>query len=221
MRASAKRVLRLPTIPAPLLLKPHSGGDGSQPARAPAERPPNTFHRADGTLVAGLRGLPLAPTAGDRVDDARPSGVRAWVWDIAARSDGRPVIVYVMFPAADDCTYMYVEWTGNSWETHRIVVGGGRIGRFYAPGISLDHEDPDVVLLSRKLGDRFVVQRWRTADHGASWQHRTISAGTHRGHSLRPISPRGRATERDVLWMQGHYHGFTDYRTDVLAHIGR
>jgi hypothetical protein len=65
------------------------------------------------------------------------------------------------------------------------------------------------------------VQRWRTADHGATWHHRTISAGSHDGHGLRPTSPRGRATERDVLWMQGRYHGYTDYKTDILTHIAR
>jgi hypothetical protein len=105
----------------------------------------DAFHRADGTRVAGIRSLPLAPSDGERVYDARPSGVRAWVWDIAARSDGRPVIVYALFPPGNDCIYMYAHWTGSAWQHHRIAAGGGRIGRFYAPGISLDHENPDVV----------------------------------------------------------------------------
>ena len=45
----------------------------------------DAFYRADGTRVAGIRSLPLAPREGDRVYDSRPSGVRAWVWDVAAR----------------------------------------------------------------------------------------------------------------------------------------
>ena len=181
----------------------------------------DAFHRADGTRVAGVRSLPLAPSEGDRVYDARPSGVRAWVWDIAARGDGRPVIVYALFPPGGDCLYVYAEWTGGAWRSHPIVAGGGRIGDHYAPGISLDHENPSVVYLSRKVGGRYVVQRWRTADRGATWRHRTIPAGRQGGDSLRPITPRGRATERDVLWMQGDYHGWTDYRTDVMAHFSR
>jgi hypothetical protein len=181
----------------------------------------DAFHRADGTRVAGIRGLPLAPSEGDRVYDARASGVRAWVWDIAARRDGRPVIVYALFPDGSDCIYMYAEWTSGRWQNHAIVAGGGRIGHFYAPGISLDHENPNVVYLSRKVRGRFVVQRWRTADNGATWHHRTIDTGTQEGDSLRPITPRGRATERDALWMQGRYHGYTDYQTDVLAHFAR
>ncbi|CAN5476520.1 hypothetical protein BH20ACT17_BH20ACT17_02700 [soil metagenome] len=181
----------------------------------------DAFLRADGTRVVGIRGLPVAPSKGDRVYDARPSGVRAWVWDVAARRDGRPVIVYALFPPGKDCIYMYAEWTGGAWQNHPIVAGGGRIGHYYAPGLSLDHENPDVVYLSRKVKGRFVVQRWRTADRGKTWHHRTIPVGEHGGDGLRPITPRGRATERDVLWMQGRYRGYTDYRTDVLAHFSR
>ena len=181
----------------------------------------DAFHHADGTRVAGLRGLPLAPAKGDRVYDARASGVRAWVWDVAARHDGSPVIVYALFPAGnDDCIYMYAEWTGQGWRNERIVNGGGRIGGMYAPGISLDHENPDVVYLSREVDGRYVVERWRTADGGATWDHRRIDAGKD-GDCLRPITPRGRGGSGDVLWMQGSYGGWTAYQTDVRAHFTR
>jgi len=181
----------------------------------------DAFYRADGGRVARLADLPLAPSAGDRVYDARPGGVRAWVWDIAARRDGRPVIVYVLLPdGSSDCTYMFAEWTSGAWERHRIVDAGARLGH-YAPGISFDHENPNVVVLSRKVGDRCVVERWRTADRGATWHHRRIDTGSLEGDSLRPIAPRGSVVERDVVWMQGRYLGFTDYRTDIVGHFSR
>ena len=181
----------------------------------------DALHRADGERVAGIRGLPLAPSAGHRVYDARRDGVRAWVWDVAARRDGRPVIVYALLPdGSDDCTYMYAEWTEGAWRSHKIVNGGARLGH-YAPGVSLDHENPNVVLLSRKIGERCVVERWRTADRGATWHHRRIDTGSHGGDALRPIAPRGSANERDAVWMQGRYLGYTDYRTDVLGHFSR
>ncbi|MEA2193487.1 MAG: hypothetical protein QOI73_3608 [Solirubrobacteraceae bacterium] len=181
----------------------------------------DAFHRADGSRVARIADLPLAPSRGDRVYDARPSGVRAWVWDVAARRDGRPVIVYALFPPGEDCVYMYAEWTSGRWETHPIVAAGGRIGGNYAPGISIDHENPNAVLLSRRVGGRFVVQRWRTADRGRTWHFRSVDLGSQPGDALRPIAPRHAPSERDVLWMHGDYRGYTDYRTDILGHFSR
>ena len=180
----------------------------------------DALHRADGTRVAGLRDLPLAPSRGDRVYDARPSGVRAWVWDVAVRRDGRPAIVYILLADGEDPVYMYAHWDGASWQRHRIAGAGWQLGN-YAPGISLDHADPSAICLSRKVDELCVVEHWRTADDGATWRHSRVDTGSPGGDALRPILPRGRPSERDVLWMQGRYLGFTDYRTDVRAHLSR
>lgn len=180
------------------------------------------FHRADGSRVARIADLPLAPSAGERVWDARAHpGRRAWVWDVAARRDGRPVIVYVVLPGGGgDPVYERAEFSGGRWLRRRVTdAGGWRLGN-YAPGIVLDHDDPDVAIVSRKAGGRLVLQRWRTSDRGETWSHRTIDSGAG-GDCLRPIVPRGRPTERDVVWMQGDYRGFTDYRTDVRGHFSR
>ena len=181
----------------------------------------DALHRADGSRVATLKNLPISPSRGDRVYDARATGVRAWIWDIATFRDGRPVLVYALFPGSTDCIYVYAEWTSGRWLAHHIVNAAGRIGGNYAPGIALDHENPHVVYLSRREGGRFVVQRWRTADHGATWHHRTIPRGSLAGDGLRPFTPHGRGTELDVLWMQGTYVGYTDYRTDLVGHFSR
>jgi hypothetical protein len=115
---------------------------------------------------------------------------------------------------------MFAEWTGGAWHSHPIVNAGARLGH-YAPGISLDHENPSVVVLSRKVSERCVVERWRTADRGATWHHRKVNTGSAPGDSLRPIAPRGAPSERDVVWMQGRYLGYTDYRTDIAGHFSR
>jgi len=47
------------------------------------------FRKTDGTRVARVGELPISPQDGERVYDARQTGVRAWVWDIALRPDGR------------------------------------------------------------------------------------------------------------------------------------
>jgi hypothetical protein len=182
-------------------------------------RADSVFH-ADGTRVAGLRGLPIAPSRGDKVYDVHVHADRAWVWDVAAHPDGRPVMVYATL--GRERAYEYAEWTGESWQRRRIAQDVGRLPPAgYVPGISLDHEDPRVILLSRKAGNGFRVERWRTGDGGATWRRRTLSHAADGRDAIRPITPRGRAGERDVLWMQGDYRGFFDYRTEVLGRFGQ
>ncbi|MCA1680207.1 MAG: hypothetical protein LC777_15265 [Actinobacteria bacterium] len=130
------------------------------------------------------------------------------------------MIVYVLLADGEDPVYMYAHWDGASWQRHRIAGAGWQLGN-YAPGISLDHADPSAICLSRKVGELCVVERWRTADDGATWRHSRVDTGSPGGDALRPILPRGRPSERDVLWMQGRYLGFTDYRTDVRAQLSR
>ena len=180
----------------------------------------DVLRRADGTRVARLADVPLRPARGDRVNDAAATGVRAWVWDVTVRRDGRPVIVYMLLPPGHDCIYVYASWTGSRWEQHEIVNAGGRLDGNYAPGIALDHDDPSVVLLSRRVGDRFAIQRWRTADRGATWQHGTLVHPSGGGDAIRPVAVRNARTPEDVLWVQGEYVNFRDYRTDIVGHFG-
>jgi hypothetical protein len=179
------------------------------------------FFHADGKRVAGIRTIPIAPRRGQLVYDVHVHGDRAWIWDVAAHPDGRPVMVYATFGRKPHAVYEYAEWTGTNWQRRPVIDAKGRLPEHdYAPGISLDHEDPRVILLSRKVGAHFRVERWRTGDAGATWHRRTLShAGAH--DAIRPITPRGRAGESDVLWMQGEYRGFFDFRTDVVARLGR
>ena len=46
------------------------------------------FRRADGTRLASLDELPLAPADVDVVYDGKAENVRAWIWDVAPGADG-------------------------------------------------------------------------------------------------------------------------------------
>ena len=178
----------------------------------------DAFFHADGTRVARLRDLPVAPPRGGRVYDVDSTGERAWVWDVAADFEGHPVVVFATFPSGRAPVYHYAAWDGHAWHRHVVTDSGGGLPEgHYAAGITLDHEDPRVVFLSRKIGGRFVVERWRTSDRGATWAHRALSHQP--GDAIRPISPRNRADELEVLWMQGTYDGFFEYHTNVMARV--
>ncbi len=182
------------------------------------------LYRADGGLIGPL-GFPVSPSEADKVYDADSGGnPKAWVWEIAADERGRPVIVYANFPTDDDHQYHYARWTGQRWENHRITAAGGTISGDpgepnYSGGVSLDHEDPSVVLLSRQRpGQRHEVERWTTPNGGRTWLVEPITSNSTE-LNVRPFKPVGLRGNgpMSVLWMAGEYPSYTDFRTRIMA----
>ena len=184
-----------------------------------------SFFSASGQKVGTMRSLPLRPHRRIRVHDGRAA--RSWIYDVAADSLGRPVIVYATIahakvPARRYHRYRYAGWTGSRWHDRPIVAAGRSIGHaksrrrpgWYAPGLSLDHEDPSVVYLSRHVRGEYEIERWHTPDHGLSWTRQPITSRS-REHQLRPVSPRGLTSGEVVLWMRGDYPHYRAYLTSV------
>src|SRR5918992_354663 len=181
------------------------------------------IERAGGQQI-GTLDAPIAPGAGDEIFD---ESEQSWVHDVAADSVGRPVIVFASFPSASDHRYHYARWTGTSWEVHEITPGGGSFveggpSPYYSGGLTLDHEDPSRVYLSRQLGpNAWQVETWTTANGGADWTSQAEGAevpSTQR--NVRPVSPRGMAAfggDLGVTWMNGSYPHYEDYRTSILG----
>jgi hypothetical protein len=174
------------------------------------------LRRAGGQPVASLSQLPIAPSQADLVF-AAPRDRDAWVHDVAFDAAGRPRIVFATMPqqGAGEHDYWYAAWTGSHWETTRITEAGHSISDdprepAYTAGISLDHQDPSVVVLARPGAAKLEIERWQTADLGRSWTHTSITTGSVEDN-VRPVVPRGGSGS--VIWMAGHYGYFTSFRT--------
>ena len=123
------------------------------------------LRRADGTVIGPL-GTAISPGAADLVFDAPQN---AWIHDVAHDAQGRPVLVFASFEATSDARvfdhrYLYARWTGERWLTTPITAAGGSISDdtrepYYSGGITLDHEDPRTVYLSRQTGERRLGRR--------------------------------------------------------------
>jgi hypothetical protein len=177
--------------------------------------------KADGTRIGPL-GTAIAPADADTVYD---TGRKAWVHDIAHDAQGRPVIVFASFAATSDHRYMYVRWTGSDWsEPVELTPAGGSISEdgneaFYSGGITLDHEDPSVVYLSRPVDGVHEIETWTTADGGATWARRPVTEQSTE-KNVRPVSPRGLlpfSGDLSVAWMRGAYPSYIDYRTSIAT----
>ena len=165
---------------------------------------------------------PIAPAEGDLVWDG---SAPAWIHDVAADPNGRPVLVFASFPTVTDHRYHYARWTGSAWQVNEITAAGGSIAEEaersprYSGGITLDHEDPSRIYLSRQVGaGAWQVETRTTANNGVSWSPATaLSAGA---KNVRPVSPRGMAAtggELSVIWMTGGYLNYEDYDTAIHA----
>jgi len=180
------------------------------------------FRRSDGTPIRSIGSGHFTPAEATRVYDPNPSGVRAWIHDVALDDSGAPLMVYARLHADEDHRYVYARWDGSGWVTHPIVNAGGTIAgdggeTGYSGGITFDHDDPRRVLLSREIAGVHEVELWNTSDGGASWEHTAVTSGSSVAN-VRPIAARGRTDGLfDVLWMRGRYTNYTDYGTSIVT----
>jgi hypothetical protein len=177
------------------------------------------LRHADGRRIAPLGGRPIHPGRGDLVYNGARSHASGWVWDVALDARGRPVIVYATFRHLRNHAYWYAHWTGHRWSSHLITFGGptispGTIETEYSGGLALDHRDPSIVYLSRKVRGRFEIERWVTTDGGRGWRHITVARSA-TADSVRPVVPRGPDGPVKLLWLRGRYGSYTTYRTSV------
>ncbi|HEV3378807.1 MAG TPA: BNR-4 repeat-containing protein [Thermoleophilaceae bacterium] len=189
------------------------------------------IERANAEPIEPLADAPITPAAGDEVFD---EAEQAWVHDVAADSDGNPVIVFASFPTPADHRYWYARWTPTTgWDVQRIETAevssmGGSFREdggspYYSGGLTLDHEDPSIVYLSRQVGEgAWQVETWTTPDGGANWNSAQVSLAGDR--NVRPVSPRGMPNpfedDLSVIWMRGSYPTYEDYRTSIIATAG-
>jgi hypothetical protein len=184
------------------------------------------IERANGALIKSLADAPITPGQGDTVF---PGADQAWVHDVAADSTGRPVIVFASFPSEDEHRYHYARWTGTAWQVENIVLDAGGSFReerrpldYYSGGLTLDHEDPSRVYLSRQdTAGQWLVEVW-TRSGPNDWDSGGLSLPSTEPN-VRPVSPRGMLAFDDdvnVIWMSGSYPNYEEYDTSITARSG-
>ncbi len=186
-----------------------------------------TFRRADGDVIGTIDDLPLDPAQCDIVHDGQATGVRAWIWDIAADADGHPAIVYARLPAETRHVYYHAAWDGEQWVHHPIVGGGAWFPQtpegkhepepHYSAGLVLDHADPRRVYLARPVLGVFEIERWELDDSGDRWRQTAVTSGS-RFDNVRPFVIRNAPpTGPRVLWMcvDQRYEHYTRYGCSI------
>jgi hypothetical protein len=189
-----------------------------------------------GDKIADTDSLPVMLDQADLIYDGSTRG-RGWTWDIALDKSGNPVMVYTVSPSEEDHRYYYSAWDGSAWQTSEITRGGRWFPQtpagkrepepHYAGGLTLDHENPGMVYTSRQVNGVFEIERWTTADYGATWTTMSITRDS-TVDNVRPFVtwsasgpvPPGR---KMLYWMHAtHYiHYDSNYFTSIHYTITR
>jgi rhamnogalacturonyl hydrolase YesR len=199
------------------------------------------FYKADGTEIATMNTLPVKHEMCDVVYDAKALyektrfGVRAWIWDIALDANGFPVMVYTRLPEETTHQYWYAKWNGKSWENYKISNAGSSFPRqyekkedrvnepHYSGGINIDHENTNIVYLSKPINDIFEIFKYTTADGGKTWTNEAVTQNS-RKDNVRPFAIRGagEGNPAQIAWMlNDRYPDFTDYNAQIKIGIER
>ncbi len=187
------------------------------------------FYDASGKKLGDTTTLPIVQSKVPKAYDGIKNNQRSWIWDIALNSDNYPVMVYTSLPEETMHFYNYTAWDGENWQNTRITNAGSAFPRFirpkemrdpephYSGGIILDHENPNIVYLSKPVNDRFEIQKWTTNDDGKTFTASSVTSNSLQDN-VRPFVVRNspESVIPRVLWMYlEDYKHYTDYHTAI------
>lgn len=196
-----------------------------------AEYHDGAFNKANGKKICNLSNIPFKPEDADLVYNAKKTSEKAWIWDIAITKENEPVIVYARFPDDSNHVYYYAHWDGQSWQNYKLVKSGkwfpqtpaGEIEKEpnYSGGVVLDHENPNIVYLSRNIDGVFEIEKWETQDNGKTWKSEQLTKNS-KYDNVRPVAVRNQTGQKSpqLLWMRNlSYLGYRDYQTEIKMDI--
>ncbi|MFY0686708.1 MAG: glycoside hydrolase family 88 protein [Cyclobacteriaceae bacterium] len=187
------------------------------------------FYKADGTKIGDLDGDPIKPSDCDKVYDATLSKQKAWIWDIAADAEGKPVLAYAKFPDDENHIYSYAQWDGSSWFNYDLINAGGWFPKTaegtvekepnYSGGMNIDKEEVNKVYLSVRRDSVFEIEEWSYKKNPSKWSAKALTDGSSKDN-IRPFAIRGATSELQVMWMtNSKYTHYTDYQSSIQTNL--
>lgn len=191
-----------------------------------------SFFRSNGEKISDMHSLPIIPQNKPEIIYDGSTNGRAWGWDIALDAKDNPTAVYTVSPKENDHRYYYSRWDGEKWFTKEITNGGRWFPQtpkgcreqepHYSAGLTLDHNDPSIVYLSKPVNGVFEIQKWITPDGGKTWNSFDITSNS-KYDNVRPVVSWGVKTplvqkKTIIFWMRNlKYFHYTDYKTELRS----
>jgi len=185
------------------------------------------LYKANGDIIAEFKDIPIVPSKTDVVYDAKLTGEKAWIWDVAEDINGYPVIVYSRFPNDSNHLYYYSRWNGKKWVNYFVVNSGkwfpqtpsGEKEREpnYSGGMSIDFNDVSTIYISIQRNGIFEIEKWIFDKKTEKWSIKPITYNS-KNHNVRPVVARNNKNKNYtyIFWMNiEKYIHYTDYKTSI------
>lgn len=177
-----------------------------------------------------ITSVPFSPAQATLVQAGAPVG-NTWIWQVDRDASNAPVVLMSTYPGNlyTEHKYRFARWNGTSFVSSEICSAGGPLvtsdppSRYYSGGICFDGNDRSKVYLSRQDADGWHLERWGTADNGATWAFESVidAPVSDGGKYVRPFSPHGYAgAAPEVLCFKGSYTTYLNYAATLMAYTG-
>ncbi len=159
---------------------------------------------------------------------------RGWTVDVSSDASNNPVVVFQARRSdlATDHRFFYGRWNGAAWQVNQLGYAGSFLyaaENDYTGLVSIDPSNPNIVYLSSEVhpatqaqligadGERhYELFKGQTADNGTTWSWTPITFNS-RVHNIRPLVPKGDASNTALVWMRGDYTTYTNYNTTAAT----
>jgi hypothetical protein len=151
-----------------------------------------------------------------------------WMTDCTYR-DGEPVVLFPQIRSATDHRLMYASYNGTSWDVSEVTPTGSKLYESadedsYAAGGCFSSTDDEIYLCREVATDRWELERWTTADAGATWTADTaITSGSASRpvKNYRPMKVEG-GGPWEMVWIYGSYSTYISWAsTSVVKALQR
>ena len=185
------------------------------------------FWKADGTQICKMKDLPFEPIDATLVYRATPKTGKSWVFDLAADTEGNPVILYARYPDDENHIYHHASYKDGQWIDREVCNSGrwfpqtreGEVEKEpnYSGGMCLHPLKTDVLYTSEQVNGIFEIIKYRL--HNEDFWQRIPLTQELESDNVRPFVPRNMkpGDPTVVLWMQNHkYVHYTDFQSRIM-----
>jgi Neuraminidase (sialidase) len=173
-------------------------------------------YKTDGTIISAA--LPLV-AANITLIEANTDGEHI---ALATATNGTsPASLFMVKLSSSNNSVRHAIWNGSAWVVHEVCQTDGVVaGNQYASSGAIGWNDPYLVYTARKVGSKFEMFRYTSADGGVTWAGAQLTVSSSVDHMwAEPVVFAEAALE--VIWLSGTYASDTNNNFGISGYSRR